>query len=400
MTSLQTNEASNNSVHPEQKQPVDTLIEPYIVKHFREAECYPGLSFRQGGRDMLQINVPASHVPILLEAKPSDATKNNPHSGKNRPRVKGHAEEIRDYVVDRAKARKPWILGTLTANVSRDKIDIIDFGKGVCLVIIPKGVSLDITDGQHRTFAIQELRQSSERSSISEDSFPITLVLEDDFRQCQTDFRDMAQTKPISKAQLVSFGDLGRDGITQELVERVPMFHDKTQKIKASPGSGTKFIYTSNYIAKAVSYAFANDSSDELLNRDSKQSAEVLVQCFNQFFSECFDTKYIFEKKVEELTVDEVSAFREDCLLGVSVGLEILGRLLYCTYDDDSNAFDEVMVSKIAKLDWSRESDLWKNNVVRQDPNPKEPTKPYKITASGSNVRIAVEAAKTQLGWK
>ena len=405
MATFETDEASNDSVQPEPKQLIDNLIEPYIVKYYREAECYPGLSFKQGGRDMVQINVPASHVPILLEAKPSVATKNDPYSGKNRPTIKGHAEEIRGYVVDRAKARKPWILGTLTANVSRDKIAIIDFGKGVCLVVIPKGVSLDITDGQHRTRAIQELRQGSERTLISDDSFPITLVLEDNFRQCQTDFRDMAQTKPISKAQLVSFGDLGRDEITQKLVERVPMFQGKTQKIKPSPGSGTKFIYTSNYIARAVSWTFANDPGNELLDRDVEESAEVLIQCLNQFFSECSDSKYIFEKKVEELIFEEVSAFKENCLLGVSVGLEILGRLLYCTYDKQSNSFNEVMVSKLAKLDWSRKSRLWENNVVRLDLD-RESKKdsasvnPYKITASTSAVATAVEVVKSQLGWK
>lgn len=399
MTTLQTNEASNNAVQPEVKSPFVSLIESYIVKYFREAECYPGLMFRQGERDMIQINVPVSQVPILLEAKPSDDKKNNPHSGKNRPVIKGHAEEIKDYVVERAKNGKPWILGTLTANVSRQNIEIIDFGKGVCLVIIPKEVSLDITDGQHRTRAIQELRQSSERKYISQDSFPITLVLEDGFRQCQTDFRDMAQAAPLPKSLLVSFGALGRDGITQQLVERVSMFQGKTQLIKASPGSGTKYIYTIHYIAKAVSCAFTNDPSDELLNRDSEALAEVLIDCLNQFFSKCFNTKYIYEKAVEELTVEEVNAFKEDCLLGVSVGLEILGRLLYCTYDDDNNCFDEVMVSKLAKLDWSREGKLWENNVVRQDPNPKEGAKPYKITASGSAVKMAIDAAKRELGW-
>ena len=70
------------------------------------------------------------------------------------------------------------------------------------------------------------------RDIISNDYLPITLVLEDDLRQCQTDFRDMAQTKPISDAQLVSFGGLGRDGITQKLVEQVPMFQGRHRKLR------------------------------------------------------------------------------------------------------------------------------------------------------------------------
>lgn len=382
------------------------IVKPYMYEHYDDSKWYPALEFKQGGRTMLQINVPASLLPTLLKAKPSDAANNDPHSGKNRPVIKGHAEEIKQYVIDRATAGKKWILGTLTANLADNPqnptiIEIKRLGLGVCYVRIPLSVFLDITDGQHRTRAIQELIMSigNDRDLISKDSFPITLVLEGDFRQCQTDFRDMAQSAPLPKSLLVSFGALGRDGITQKLVEQVPMFRGKTQLVKASPGSGTKFIYTSNYIAKTVSCAFANNPNDELLNRDSDALAEVLIECLNQFFSKCSDTKYIFDRPVEKLTVEEITAFKEDCLLGVSVGLEILGRLLYFTYDDENNCFDEVMLLKLVKLDWSRENQLWENNVVRKDPNPKDPAKPYKITASGSAVKTAVHVAKIQLGW-
>ena len=57
------------------------------------------------------------------------------------------------------------------------------------------------------------------------------------------------------------------------------------------------------------------------------------------------------------------------------------------------------MISKLAKLDWRRESKLWQGNVVNEDPNPKDPTKPYKISASGNNVKVAIAAAKRELGW-
>lgn len=398
MRSLETDVPQVDSTQPNPRKQLDALIEPYLLKYYREAECYPGLRFRQGGRNMIQINVPAREVPALLQAKPSDDKNNDPLSGKNRPVIKNHAEEIRDYVVERSSCKQPWILGTLTANIAEKKLEIIDFGKGVCLVVIPKGVSLDITDGQHRTRAMQELIMGSDRSLISDDSFPITLVLEGDQRQCQTDFRDMAQAAPLPKSLLVSFGALGRDGITQELVERVSMFSGKTQKIKSSPGSNNKFIYTSNYVAKAVSCAFAGDPNAELLDQNVKESVEVLTDCLNRFFSECSNTAYIVGKRVEDLSVDEVSTFKEKCLLGMSVGLEILGRLLNVAYDEASNSFDENKVLELAKLDWSRESNLWDGNVVRKDSQPKGLT--YKITANASAVSTAVKVAKTALGWE
>ncbi len=347
---------------------------------------------------MVQINVPADDLPTLLQAKPS--TDNDPDSGKNRPEVKGHAEEIKEYILKRVENSKPWILGTLTANVDPKNIDLIELGRGICLVVIRRGVKLDITDGQHRKSAIHELIESFQGELIADNDFPITLVLEGDKRQCQTDFRDMAQTKSLDKSLLLSFGEFeGRVGITKNLIERVPMFEDKTEKIKGSPSTKKKLIYTINYIAKAVSCAFANNPDDELKDYDVEKASQGIASCLNQFFSECSLTRYILETSVEDLTVEEIGAFKEDCILGRSVGLEILGRLLYCTYNKYSYCFEPEKVSQIAQLDWSTGSQLWEGNIVKRDPNPKNPAKPYTISASASPVKIAVSVAKAKLGW-
>jgi DNA sulfur modification protein DndB len=91
---------------------------------------------------MVQINIPADDLPTLLQAKPS--TGNDPDSGKNRPEIKGHAEEVNQYILKRVRNDQPWILGTLTANVDPEKIEIIELGRGICLVVIHRGVKLDI----------------------------------------------------------------------------------------------------------------------------------------------------------------------------------------------------------------------------------------------------------------
>jgi DNA sulfur modification protein DndB len=397
MASSETNQANTKTTHSELIEQFKAMIERYILDNYRDADCYLGLSFQQGGRTMLQINVPASHLPYLLKAKPSDTDKNEPLSWKNRPLNINHSEQIKNYIISRTESDKKWILGTLTANVSKEKIEIVEFFNGFCLVIIPKGVSLDITDGQHRASAIQDLITGAERYLINKHSFPITLVIEDSDRQSQIDFCDMAQIFPISKSLLISYGALGRDEITIKLIKMVSMFHRKTELIKRSPNSRSTLIYTTNYIARIVSLAFTNESDDELLDYDIEKSAQVLGDCLNQFFSECLHTKSIADK--EELTVEEVVSFKEICLLGVSVGLEILGRLLYCTYDKKSNSFDGEKVSQLAKLDWSRKSVFWKDNVVIVDPTPKDPAKPYKITFAASAVATAVKVVKERLGW-
>jgi DNA sulfur modification protein DndB len=393
----QANEDNNNDITPEVQSKFSSFIEPFFSKYHRY-RCYPGLIFQQGMRTMLQINIPAGDFPALLVAKP--ATENDPDSGKQRPEIPGHADEIKKYIIEQSEKGKPWILGTLTANVTPEKIRILELGRGICIVAIPRNVKLEITDGQHRKTAIQKLIEGEQSSLISDDDFPITLVLEEHIHQCQKDFRDMAQTKQLDKALLLSFGEFaGRVGITKILVEQVKIFQNKTDKIHNSPRIQKGFIYTNNYIARAVSCALTNNPDSELKDYDVESSANALTNCLNQFFSECINTRYIAVVTADNLTVEQLRKFKNECLLGMSVGLEIIGRLLYYTYDKDLNSFNEEKVFQLARLDWSRENQLWKDNVVRIDPNPKNPDRPYKLSTAGNAVTDAVKTVRNTLGW-
>ena len=120
-------------------------------------------------------------------------------------------------------------------------------------------------------------------------------------------------------------------------------------------------------------------------------------ECLNNFFSECADTKNISETKFDKLTINQIAAFKEYSLLGVSVGLEVLGRLLHCTYDKDRNYFDAQKVSQLAQLDWSRKNNLWENNVVRKAAN--SDTTGYEVLNKATPIADAVKTVKFRLGW-
>ncbi|MFM6079053.1 MAG: DNA sulfur modification protein DndB [Dolichospermum sp.] len=388
----QTNDDKTNSNLSDIKANFVTLVAPLFSQHYLES-CYPGLIFYQGKRKMLQINVPAKDLPTLLQAKP--ATKNDPSLGKNRPEVKGHAKEIKDYVIERVKAQKPWVLGTITANVDEQSIKIHDLGRGFCIVVIPSDVKLDITDGQHRKSAIQELMLSNESHLVSGDQFAITLILEGDKRQCQTDFRDMALTKPLDSSLLLSYGEFeGRVGITQNLIEQVRMFQNKTNLVGKKASTKEKLIYTMSFLSRFVSCVFADNTQHDLKGYNVDKLSESLVDCLNRFSSECKDTRAISETQIDKLTVHQVAAFQESCLLGMSVGIEVLGRLLYTTYDKDNNYFDEQKVSELAQIDWSRRNTLWENNIIRKTGN-----SDYEIVNRVNPVLDAVKAVKTFLIW-
>ena len=127
------------SDHKELSQSLNQVIASYFNEFHRE-KCYLGLQFRQGKREMIQINVPAGDLYKLLQAKHSD--NNDPDSGKNRPEVEGHTDELKEYITKRLQKDKPWILGTLTANISPEKIKVVKLARELCLVVIPRGVKL------------------------------------------------------------------------------------------------------------------------------------------------------------------------------------------------------------------------------------------------------------------
>lgn len=381
------------------KEQLNQVLSSLLAEYHRK-KCYIGLRFEQGKRDMIQINVPADQISTLLQEKPS--TGNDPDSGKNRPEIKGHAEEVKDYIIKRIQQDKPWILGTLTANVNPEKLEVIDLGRGICLVILDRSVKLEITDGQHRKRAIKELLESpdAEEMGIAENNIPITLVLESSFRQCQTDFRDMAQSKGLDNSLLLSFGEYeGQIGITKHLVEKVGIFYEKTEKIKKSPSSKKKLIYTNNFIARAVSCAFTNDPNNKLENFDTDSASMILANAFNQFFTQCNQTKHLHETPTEELSVEEIDRFKAEIILGRSVGLEVLARLLYHCYDSSSQEFQSDKVTQLAQIDWSRNGTLWQGNIILPPNDPNNSKSSYRVSTSATAVRIALEKVKQHLTW-
>lgn len=381
-------------LNSELTQQLNQVLESYFAKYHRQ-KCYMGLLFNQGKRQMIQINVPADDLPTLLQAKHSQ--DNNPDSGKNRPEVKGHVQEVKDYVMKRVNKNKPWILGTLTANVDPEKIEVTELGRGICFVMIPRGTKLDITDGQHRKRAIHELITSSEGELIGDNDFPITLVLEGEKRQCQIDFRDMAQTRQLDKSLLLSFGEFeGKVGVVKTIIDNVSMFTDKTELISNSPSTKKRLIFTMNYLARFVACAFTDDPKDSLEDCNVELLSECLTSALNLFFSECTQTKYIHQVSHDDLTVEDVAGFKDNCILGRSVGIEVLGRLFYESQNDYDKSFNLTKISQLAQLDWSKDSNLWRGNIILEN---QDASKSFKVSTGSSSVKMAITVAKNALGW-
>ena len=412
-----TDEADEYSlVTSELTEAIKQSIQPIMVEQYRKGQTFLAIGSQHGGRLMLLINAHANEIPTLLRSRSVTEDSNDPTSGKNRPINQNHVEKIKQYILERSKVGNKWILGAITANVDPSKIKYQKIWGDLYVVVIYNNTSLEITDGQHRKKAILELIESDQegRDAVNNATFPINLVLEGDLQQCQTDFCDMAQTLSIPASLLVAYSGFGKDAIARKVVEQVNIFRNKTQKIKTTPGSKTGYIYTINYVAKLVSCTFAGNPSNKLseinTNEMVKEKAKELSDCLNFFFLSYSQTTDILEKdhhwkkiasltgniiNQEKLPSKDATKFRENCILGISIGLEILGRLLYHIYEE-TGSFNENMVKKIAEeIDWSRKGLCWKDTVIVSDGKGGN-----KLSTGRKSVNDALKKCFEQLCWE
>lgn len=309
-----------------------------------------GIGNYQGQRLTIQIIVYASEIPGLFGIA-------------SRPIIESHVSEIKEYILKRASADKKWILGAITASIDPDLIQYESIGSNLYLVSIKNATPFKITDGQHRISAIALIMTTNHRELIANEQIPITLVLDGNERQADVDFQDMAQGTSIPDSLLVAFNFEGRDAIAKELVERVDLFRGSTRWDSASAGSGSKYLYTLNFIAGLVGCAIQGEKNVPLEEYNDvgkiEQIGIELSEIINQFFLSCPATKALAQKN--ELTPDEVKDFRASCILGLGIGLEILGCLIYQFRQGN------LTITQIATdIDWYRENKLWNEIFPRK----------------------------------
>lgn len=359
---------------------LDEMIEPMKLALYGRERVYFGVGDYQGGRLILQIIVYASEIPILIP-------------GVLRPINAAHVKEIKDYILCRTKTEKSWILGSLTVNVNSEHIQWQPIGSNLYIVTIPNGTKFHITDGQHRIRALAELMASDEhRSLIADEQIPLALVLDGDVKQADVDFGDMAQTMPLPSALLVGFGAVGRDAIAQKVAQKVHLFRNRTQWFKASPGTGSKHIYTLNYIAQLVGCAIKGEDNAQLNEYDTdvqiEEVATELSEILNDFFSYCPITAPLL--KLKEISPSQVAQFRSDSILGLSIGLEILGHIIHWCLKPFHTNDTTIAVEQLAtKIDWSRNGDWWSEVI-----SPKNDGDSLKLrSASGHSSALASQVA-------
>ena len=184
---------------------INPIDAPFILKT-------PAHRIRQGGRNAYYFTLRMSQFDDVLPEEVD--TKIIKHQ---RRFVPSHAKAIMDYL----QSTDNWVMGPVTLSVDPEFIRFEPYagqGEGVAVLgelTIGEGgrSALRILDGQHRRHAIKEYRRSTFHDDFAGDrqktfercQMPIALYEEEDSKQINQMFADMAQQKPMDSVTRARF---------------------------------------------------------------------------------------------------------------------------------------------------------------------------------------------------
>ena len=361
----------------------------------------PGVVYQQGGRRFISTGLPVKVLLSIGRAESADR-KGDPAKMRNRPLDQGHVREIAQYLSSEEKYLVPPII----LNSSR-RLQIFAFDSGaetqVCVVVLPHGENLYVTDGQHR---LEALRQASEsRPEVLDDAVGVTIIEEDNMDKIHQDFFDAAQAKPLAQALLVEYdGREPTNWLAKEVIAQAAIFDGRIERI-GNVGKNSLMLFTNNQIKQGVLQLVVGDWS---LYGDAmqKQAAEAItpakdlwcrrvIDFFEEFTSANSQWNEVANRPLESGVITNIPELRSNYVHFTGAGMLVLCGVGHTILDNDMPANDgfseeqRQYVRDLAALDWSRGSALWANYLVGPQGN---------ISAGKNNIVLAVANVKSALG--
>lgn len=354
-----------------------------------------GILYTQAGRQFVSTSLPIKM--LLAMARRDSVNKDDPAKHRNRPLNAGHVKDIVEYIRNEPKYLMPPIM----LNAAKP-LQTFVYGKAgatrPCVFVLPPDEYLYVTDGQHRLEALRHALIM--KPEMEEDAIGVTVVEEYDIDKVHQDFYDAAQVMPLAKALLVEYdGRAPLNWATQELTHKANIMKSRVERI-GSVGKNSLKLFTTNQVKQGVLQLVVGDWS--LYNYAMQKQAEQalgpaknlwrdrLVSFFDEFTAANEQWREVAAKPLESGQAVDIPGMRERYLHFTGAGLLVLcgvgHSILAATVNRDGSltAKQRELISKLATLDWSRQSGLWKGYLVSQGT-----VTPHKV-----NIVLAVAKAK------
>ncbi len=363
--------------------------------------------YEQGERTHLTFSLAFNLLLDLVRLNVPDSTKDNKANAEefvNRPIMISHVEEIKKYLLETDK----YILPPFTFNTDTP-IKVFAFGSGsikVGYAVIPSNLKLYVTDGQHRIKAIKEAIKH--RPSLKDDGATVLVVHEKDLDQIHQDFADCAKTKAISPALITAFdvGDVVAR-LTRELAKESDLFKGRIDQTSRTVGKDPNYLFTMNQLRVCTAELLFGSSRKQVvksrstkIDGDEKKFREYLEIAKN-FYLEFANNNAVWKQLLDSKHSSEVNLYnlRKARIDFSTVGFQIISKLghhvFYTLKHTDEER--EKLIKAIAKLDYSREGQLWQGSVLIEDKDG-DKTIVTNIDAVEKAFRDAAKAIEQQTG--
>lgn len=344
-----------------------------------------GTAFVQGSRLQFSSAMPlqkmleSSHID---QAK-KEATVQEAQEHANRPKEKGHAKHLRDYLIATACAGEKFILPSFTFNygvgMNDDAPDaeLILFAEDdewattwPALLILPEDSSLETTDGAHRRGELEAILKSDkvsedDKQRLKRNACDVKIVFESELRVSHQDFADCGKAKPITKS-LVTLFDLRDRGnaAAKALIEKVPFLkkHVDATASNVNLSSRSAKAYSMSAIRMFVGHVFNSITTE--LDRDgfeldgiTREEREIRLECEKMAGAvEFFEALVRHHPQLRALDTEEgVSTGMLRDVKGGNVALRAAGIAIfaraYLLCNNTGYNYDDMAVA-LAKLDW------------------------------------------------
>lgn len=361
------------------------------------ATIAPAIMYRQGNRDFITTAFPMRYVAERVRID-NLARGGNADDHYNRPLIPEHSRAITEYIVTQDEYVLPSVslcVGEPLRCHTPQSSSAIRMG----VLVIPTSIIYNITDGQHRTKGIRDAIPQKE--TLADDGIGITLVVEDDLEKVHQLFYDCAQTRSIAPSLLTAYNK--RDHLAKlvrEVCNQVPVFAGRIEQVSKTVGKSSINIFTLNQIRVGVAEIVTGDATQNSisLRKDTAQKLEDpqamaehtkwVVDFYNGFTLANPQRSEVLEAGNPALGTVDTNVLRHRYVHFTGTGLVLLGKLGYCIRNYPSPERDKLLETLGKQVDWSRDAEIWRGNIVIND----------RMNTQRTPVDLAVMRVKEQLG--
>jgi DNA sulfur modification protein DndB len=377
------------------------------------SHLFPVTIFKQGKRDFLSTVFPVYYIVTDLKSKPTAKGSGvyDAKSNMNRPLDPKHAASTKEYLKRNMKAK--YILPAMTLNIQEPiNIYTADYKSSIRngFMVIPYGIQLSITDGQHRKKALEDLCKElteEEFASIKNDGINVTITVENDINQIHQDFADCSKTKELPKSLIAVYDKRNpANGIVIDLLDNCILFKDKVDASSSTLSKKSTKLFLVSQVRSAIkellfaSSALADFDLEsrtiEIYESSDSEKYKRDVQRYIYFINKITESipilKTVAEMK-DGIHTTKIPDLRSEYLILNSAGFNIICRIGHdlILLDNDNSAID-YYVDELSKIDWRKTADIWRGNIVQSG------SSGLKIATSNSTIKYATIEVRKKIG--